>query len=77
MAEDIKIPLDLLAGEAGDITTKEQVFDAEDLFGTSVAIVRKLTPGGHMGLFVGSKTLAETWPAIRHWMKHHEHGDAG
>jgi hypothetical protein len=24
-----------------------------------------MTPGGHIGLFMGSKTLAEAWP--RHW----------
>ena len=76
--KDITIPLYLLAGEADDITTKEQVFGAEHLFGTPhSAIVRQMTPGGHIGLFMGLKTLAETWPAIGHWMKHHEHRDAG
>jgi hypothetical protein len=37
------------------------------------AIVTRMTPGGHIGLFMGSKTLAEAWPAIGHWMKSHEH----
>jgi poly(3-hydroxybutyrate) depolymerase len=76
--KDITIPLYLLAGEADDITTREQVFEAEHLFGTPHSdIVRKMTPGGHIGLFMGTKTLTEAWPAIGHWMKRHEHGGAG
>jgi poly(3-hydroxybutyrate) depolymerase len=71
--KDIKIPLCLLASAADDITPKEQVFEAEHLVGTPhSAIVKKLAPGGHIGLFMGSKTLAETWPEIGHWMKSHE-----
>jgi len=76
--KDIKVPLYLLAGEADDITTREQVFDTEHLVDTPrSAIVRKVTPGGHIGLFMGSKTLAEAWPAIGHWMKSQEHGATG
>ncbi len=68
--KDIKIPLYLLAGDADDITTKEQVFEAEHLVGTPhSAIVKKLAPGGHIGLFMGTKTLAGIWPEIGHWMK--------
>ena len=70
--KDIKIPLYLLAGEADDITTREQIFAAEHLVGTPhSAIVKNLTPGGHIGLFMGSKTLAEAWPAIGHWLTTH------
>ena len=72
--KDIKIPLYLLAGETDDITTSEQVFAAAHLVGTPhSAIVTRMTPGGHIGLFMGSKTLADAWPAIGHWMKSHEH----
>jgi poly(3-hydroxybutyrate) depolymerase len=71
--KDISIPLYLLAGETDDITTREQVFAAEHLVGTPpAAIVKKVTPGGHIGLFMGSRTLADAWPAIGHWMKSHE-----
>jgi poly(3-hydroxyalkanoate) synthetase len=53
----------VLASEADDITPKEQVFEAEPLVRTPhSAIVKKLAPGGHIGLFMGSKTLAEPWP---------------
>jgi poly(3-hydroxybutyrate) depolymerase len=73
--KDIKIPLYLLAGETDDITTKEQQFAAEHLVGTPRSgIVKKLAPGGHIGLFMGSKTLAEVWPEIGHWMKSHAQG---
>jgi poly(3-hydroxybutyrate) depolymerase len=71
--KDIKVPLYLLASEADDITPKEQVFEAEHLVGTPhSAIVKKLAPGGHIGLFMGSKTLTETWPEIGHWMTSHD-----
>ena len=72
--KDIKVPLYLLAGEQDDITTREQVFAAAHLVGTPhSAIVTRMAPGGHIGLFMGSRTLAEAWPAIGHWMKSHEH----
>jgi poly(3-hydroxybutyrate) depolymerase len=70
--KDITVPLYLLAGETDDITTKEQMFAAEHLVGTpQSAIVKKLVPGGHIGLFMGSKTLTEVWPQVGHWMKSH------
>ena len=69
---DIRSPLYLLAGDSDDITTKEQVFNAEKLVGTPrKEVVKKLAPGGHIGLFMGSRTLAETWPGIAGWIKTH------
>lgn len=77
--KDIVCPVYLLAGEADDITTKEQVFDAENYLGTPKdKIERKLVPGGHIGLFMGSRTLKETWPGIARWIRdgsHAEHTD--
>ena len=68
--KDIKIPTYLLAGDSDDITTKEQVFNAETLIGTpSSAVVKKIVPGGHIGLFMGRRTLAEIWPGISQWIK--------
>jgi len=68
--KDIKVPLYLLAGESDDITTKEQVFNAEGLVGTPKhEIVKKLVPGGHIGLFMGSHTLQHVWPEIGAWIK--------
>lgn len=65
----ITCPLYLLAGEADDITTREQVFAAETLVGTPAEqIVKQLVPGGHIGLFMGSRTLKDAWPGIAAWL---------
>jgi poly(3-hydroxyalkanoate) synthetase len=66
---DIACPVYLLAGDADDITTREQVFDAEMYLGTrNDKIEKKLVPGGHIGLFMGSRTLKDTWPDIARWI---------
>lgn len=45
------------------ITAREQVFNAENLVGTPKhEIVKKLVPGGHVGLFMGSHTLERAGP---------------
>lgn len=67
--KDITCPVTLLAGDADDITTKEQVFNAENYLGTPKEdIVKTLVPGGHIGLFMGSGTLKDHWPAIARWI---------
>ena len=67
--KDITCPVYLLAGESDDITTKEQVFEAEKYLGMRKdQIAKQLVPGGHIGLFMGSRTLTETWPAIARWI---------
>jgi poly(3-hydroxybutyrate) depolymerase len=67
--ESVKCPIYLLAGESDDITTKEQVFAAEGLVGTSAEkIEKRLVPGGHIGLFMGTRTLKEAWPEIARWI---------
>src|SRR6266478_801448 len=66
---DIRCPLYLLAGESDDITPKEQVFAAEQLVGTPrEAIEKAMAPGGHIGLFMGYRTLRTNWPQIGKWM---------
>ena len=70
---DITCPVYLLAGETDDITTREQVFDADKYLGTPKGqIEKKLVPGGHIGLFMGSHTLKEVWPGIAAWILGHE-----
>jgi poly(3-hydroxybutyrate) depolymerase len=67
--KDIICPLYLLAGESDDITTKEQVFNAEKLVGTPKDKIEKtLVPGGHIGLFMGRRTLGDAWPGIGRWI---------
>jgi len=68
--KNIEAPLYLLAGDADDITTKEQIFNAEGLVGTPHdRIVKTLAPGGHIGLFMGTHTLTEVWPGIGRWIR--------
>ncbi len=67
--KDVRCPVFLLAGESDDITTKEQVFDAEKYLGTpSDKIVKRLVPGGHVGLFMGSRNLRDVWRDIARWI---------
>lgn len=66
---DITCPVYLLAGADDDITTPEQVLDAANYLGTPrERIARRTAPGGHIGLFMGGRTLKETWPQIGQWI---------
>ncbi len=66
---DVTCPAYLLAGADDDITTHEQVFAAERLLGTAAGqVVKQLVPGGHIGLFMGSRTLRDAWPGIARWI---------
>jgi polyhydroxyalkanoate depolymerase len=66
---DVKCPVYLLAGAGDDITTPEQVLDAAKLLGTPPErIVQSTAPGGHIGLFMGARTLKEHWPLIARWI---------
>lgn len=67
--KDVTCPVYLLAGEADDITTPEQVFDACKVLGTPASqVTKRLVPGGHIGLFMGSRTLKDAWPDIAAWI---------
>ena len=67
--KNITVPVFLLAGDADDITPKEQVFNAENYLGSPRdQIVKKAVPGGHIGLFMGRATLDGTWPEISKWI---------
>lgn len=75
---DITIPVYLLAGEDDDITTPEQVFAAAGLVGTDGALItRRLVPGGHIGLFMGRRTLGDVWPGITRWIVEQEDAAPG
>ena len=68
--KEITVPLYLIAGDADDITPKEQVFNAAKLVGTPASrIVRSEVPGGHIGLFMGSRALADVWPGVARWIR--------
>jgi poly(3-hydroxyalkanoate) synthetase len=66
---NITCPTYLLAGADDDITAPEQVLDAAKYIGTPKdRIVQKTVPGGHIGLFMGARTLKEDWPGIARWI---------
>jgi poly(3-hydroxyalkanoate) synthetase len=59
-----------MAGAGDDITPYPQVFAAEKKLSTPKdKIVKKLAPGGHIGLFMGSRTLKDSWPGVVAWIK--------
>jgi polyhydroxyalkanoate depolymerase len=67
--KSITCPIYLLAGREDDITTPEQVFAAESLVATPPEMIHKsLVPGGHIGLFMGTRTLETAWPEIGRWI---------
>jgi poly(3-hydroxybutyrate) depolymerase len=67
---DIRAPTYLLAGDMDDITPKPQVFAARRLISTPTKqIVCDVASGGHIGLFMGSRTLTKHWPKIGAWIR--------
>ena len=71
--KNITIPVYMLAGETDDITPPVQVFDADKYLGTPKNdLSKKLVPGGHIGLFMGRKTLETAWPEISQWILAHD-----
>ncbi len=66
---DITCPTFLMAGEGDDITPYPQVFEADGWLSTPKnKIVKQLAPGGHIGLFMGSRTLQDYWPSVARWI---------
>ncbi|OYY60678.1 MAG: esterase [Burkholderiales bacterium 28-67-8] len=66
---DITCPVYLLAGADDDITTPAQALATAKYLGTPPEqIVQKTVPGGHIGLFMGARTLKEHWPSIVDWI---------
>lgn len=61
----IACPLNLLAGADDHITPPDQVFALADAASTPPEhVMRRTTPGGHLGLFMGHKALRSDWPIL-------------
>jgi poly(3-hydroxybutyrate) depolymerase len=61
----ITCPLNLLAGTTDHITPPDQVFALADYASTKPAdVVRDVTTGGHLGLFMGRESLQDHWPPL-------------
>ena len=61
----LDMPLNLLAGATDHITPPDQVFAVAALASTPPEhVVKDVTAGGHLGLFMGHQALQEHWPAL-------------
>lgn len=65
----ITVPVYLVAARDDEVVAPAQMFAAEGLIGTSPRNVRKATAaGGHLGLFMGARTLDQIWPEVARWL---------
>ena len=61
----LEMPLNLLAGATDHITPPDQVFALADYASTPAEdVVRRVSTGGHLGLFMGHEALSEHWPPL-------------
>lgn len=65
----LRLPIYLLAGNADEVVTSEQLLALERLVGTPERLGHEVAPCNHLGLFMGKQTLEEYWPRIVRWMK--------
>jgi poly(3-hydroxyalkanoate) synthetase len=62
---DLDMPLNLLAGATDHITPPAQVFAmAAHVSTPTELILRDVTSGGHLGLFMGHEALHNHWPPL-------------
>jgi poly(3-hydroxyalkanoate) synthetase len=62
-------PVFLLAGSDDDVVPQAQALATARLLGTpSALIASEVAPSTHLGLFIGTATLADAWPRIANWL---------
>ena len=67
---DVKIPVFLLAGSDDEIVPAAQAMATASSLGTPASLIeRAVVPSSHLGLYLGSRTLAVTWPRIAGWLQ--------
>ena len=65
----LRLPIYLLAGNADEVVTAEQLFAVTRLVRTPPEYLREeVAPSNHLGLFMGKRTLEEYWPRIAAWL---------
>ena len=65
----VRAPLYLLAARDDELIAPAQLLATEHLVGTPSADIHKeLVDGHHLGLFIGKKTLGESWRRIACWL---------
>jgi poly(3-hydroxyalkanoate) synthetase len=68
--ERLKTPIFLLAGAEDEVVPAEQAMATASLLDTQPTIFEStIVPSTHLGLFVGSRTLAVSWPRIAWWLR--------
>lgn len=66
---DVRQPLFLLAARDDEVVARDQLLATQRLVGTRAAEIESLVvPGGHLGLFVGRRTLREAWTHVARWL---------
>jgi len=66
---ELRIPMLLLAGTQDELISMDQLFATARLVGTAEPDIETMTePCDHLGLFLGAKTLARSWPRIAQWL---------
>jgi poly(3-hydroxyalkanoate) synthetase len=66
---DMRRPLYLLAALDDEVAAPEQTLTCAGLVGTPRAALRaRTTPGSHISLFIGAKSLEEVWPDVLDWL---------
>lgn len=73
--ELLKTPVFLLAGTNDELVPATQAMATASLLGTPAPLIERVTaPSTHLGLFIGTKTLAASWPRVAAWL---QGGEAG
>lgn len=68
---NIQCPLCLVMGSKDHITPAPQIRAARDAMGSS-EVLEVVTPGGHIGAFMGRDELSRHWPEILTWLGEHD-----
>jgi poly(3-hydroxyalkanoate) synthetase len=67
---EVRLPVFLLAGESDIVVPRDQALATARLLGTRPAWLKQACePCGHLGLFMGSKTLSHSWRRIARWLQ--------
>jgi poly(3-hydroxyalkanoate) synthetase len=73
--KELKLPVFLLVGADDEVVPAEQASATGSLLGTPWSFIETASePSNHLGLFIGSRTLANSWPRIAKWLQSDEPG---
>jgi poly(3-hydroxyalkanoate) synthetase len=65
----VRVPIYLLAARDDELVSAGQLFATADRVGTPrEAIELAVEPSTHLSLFIGARTLHNTWPKIAQWL---------